>query len=96
MFKRILLAVTFVAALAGASLVAGSKASAHDYGCGYGYRHYGYLGTYYPVYSSYYGYGYGPRVAVYPPIYPAYYRGYYGGHHRHHHHHDGITVSLGF
>ena len=94
MFKRIVLALTFVAALGAASLGTSGKALAwHDCHGGYGYR-----AAYYPTYAPYYGYGYGyaPRVAYYPQVYPVYYRGFDGGHHRHHHHDSGLSISFGF
>ena len=94
MFKRILLSLTFVAALGAASLGTSSKALAWD-DCHSGY---GYQAAYYPTYAPYYGYT--PRVAYYPQVYPAYYRGYDGGHHRHHRHHrhhdSGLSISFGF
>lgn len=95
MFKRSLLAVTFIGALALLSLGA-TPITAH--GCDYGYGGYG---GYYPNYTTaYYGAGFGPRLAYYPrvyPVYPTYYRGYDGGHHHHRHHdHDGIRISFGF
>ena len=91
MFKRSLLALTFVAALGAASVATSTNAVAH--GCGYG--GYGYRAAYYPSYASYYAY---PRVAYYPGSYAPAYPVYYGGGHRHHrhHHHDGITLSFGF
>jgi hypothetical protein len=92
MIRRVLLAISFVAALGVAGFVATDTAEAH--GC----RRGGYGG----YYGAYYGGGYGgyyPQVirsSYYPPIYygaPV----YYGGHgHRHHHHHDGISFSIGF
>lgn len=93
MFKRILLAVTFVAALGAASMGTSSKAIAA--GCDQGY--YGYGGGYYPTYAtSYYGSPYRPIVLRSAPVYPVYYGGF-DGHHRHHHHrHSGIVVSFGF
>jgi hypothetical protein len=93
MFKRVLLSLTFVAALGAASLGMSSKANA--YGCGYGVYGVGY--GYYPTYSSYYGYPGSAIVVRRAPIYPVYY-GFDG--HRHHHHrhhrHGGIRVSFGF
>ena len=95
MFKRMLLALAFVAALGAGGLGMSSKAAAH---CddGYGY------GSYYRSYPSYYGYGYGPRVVSYRnyPAYPVYYGGFRDGY-RHHHHHDDddrgrVFVSFGF
>ncbi len=93
MFKRILLALTFVAALGAASLGTSGKALAwHDCHGGYGYRT-----AYYPTYAPYYGYGYAPRVTYYPGAYPVYYRNFDGGHHRRHQHHDsGVSISFGF
>jgi len=95
MFKRIVLALTFVAALGAASLGTSGKAVAwHDCHGGYGY---GYQAAYYPVYNtSYYGYGYAPRVSYYPGAYPVYYQGFAGGHHRHHHNDSGLSISFGF
>jgi hypothetical protein len=94
MFKRMLLAVAFVAALGLASLGTTSEASAR--GCGYGYgAGYGY----YPTYAtSYYGYPGSAVVVRRAPIYPVYYGGFDGHRrHRHHHHrHGGISVSFGF
>ncbi len=92
MFKRSLLAITFMASLGVAGLAASSPAKACDYGYGYG--------GYYPAYTTaYYGAGFGPRVAFYPrvyPVYPTYYRGFDSGHHHHHDHHDGVRISFGF
>jgi hypothetical protein len=95
MFKRMLLAIAFVAALGLASLGTTSEASAR--GCGYGYQN-----AYYPNYASYYG-GYpGGAVFVRNAYYPAAYPVYYGGFDRHrfhrhrHHRHGGISVSFGF
>ena len=97
MFKRGLLAVTFIAALGAASLGVGSKAMAwHDCNGGYGYV------AAYP-YSPYaYGSAWGPRLAYYPaavPVvrtYPAYYGRAYDRHRHHDHYHNGLTVSFGF
>jgi hypothetical protein len=95
MIRRLLLAVSFVATLGVAGLVASDSAEAH--GC----RRGGY-GAYGAYYGGGYGGGYGGyypgvvRSSYYPPIYygtPV----YYGGRgHRHHHHHDGISFSIGF
>ena len=98
MFKRVLLGLTFVAALGAASFVTTSEASAYG-GCGRG-GYGGYRTAYYPGYGPAYGYGYGPRVVAYPGAYPVYYRGYDGGR-RHHDHHDHyrdnrVTFSFGF
>ena len=97
MFKRGLLAVTFIAALGAASLGIGSKAMAwHDCNSGYGYV----AANPYTPYA--YGSAWGPRLAYYPtavPVvrtYPAYYGRAYDGHRHHDHHHDGLTVSFGF
>jgi hypothetical protein len=90
MFKRMMLAVTFVAALSAASLGMSGSASAH--GCGPGYA----VG-YYPSYGTYYypGSAVTLRTAYYPPVYPVYFRGgFVGGHH--YHHHNGITLTFGF
>jgi len=99
MFKRMIVAVTFVAALGAATLATSSKAEAHG---GWGNRGYSYGPTYRTAYyPTYYPYPYAPRVAVYPPVYPQAYPVYYGrgggGPHRYHNHgRDGITVSFGF
>jgi hypothetical protein len=89
--KRIVLALTFAAALAAGGLAMTSKAEARhdcydDYGW-YGYRSY-------PVYYS--DWGYYPRY--YHSYYPRYYDRHYGhGHHGHHHdHHSGLRFSIGF
>jgi hypothetical protein len=107
MFRRIVLTLTFVAALGAAGVGMANKAAAHGGGCGYGgyggyyggyaafngYRNV-YYGGYPNLYSSYYParYGYASPVVVYP-----------GGrrhHHDHHHHghhgHGGITFAIGF
>jgi len=85
MFKRMLLAVSFIAALGVAGL-ATSTASAHG-GCGY-------RTAYYPTYSSYYDYY--PTVSYVRP-YPVFYRGFDGHHHHHdHHHHSGVVLTFGF
>jgi len=103
MFKRVLLSLTFVAALAAAGLGTANKAEA-GHGCGYygGYGGYGY-GDYYPSYYGGYGYGHGPRFSYYRVYgHSRYggYGGYYGrghhGHHGHHHGHGGVSFSIGF
>ena len=103
MFKRMMLALTFIAALGAASVGTSSKAMAYG-GCrhdGYGYGGYGGYGAAYgyrtAYYPTYYPYPFAPRVAVYPPVYPVYYGGG-GHHHRHHHNHhrDGVSISFGF
>jgi hypothetical protein len=95
MFKRILLAVAFVAALAAGGVGLSSTAQA-GHGCDYGYG--GYRTYYYP---GSYGY-YAPRASYYRSYYD-YPSDYYYGHRRHHghrhHHHDdhvGISFSFGF
>ena len=98
MFKRYILASTFIVAVGVASLGFSNKAMAwHD--CGRDYvAAYPYA---YPAYASY-GSGWGPRVAYYPaaiPVrsYPVYYGRDYDRHHHHdHHHHNGVSVSFGF
>lgn len=94
MFKRILLALTFVAALGAASVGTSSQAVAH--GCGYGGP--GYRAAYYPGYAPYYAYPAPPRVGYYPGSYAPAYPVYYGGGPRHHRHHDhdGISITFGF
>jgi hypothetical protein len=94
MFRRIILALTFVTALGVGGLAMTNTADAWHRCHGGGYGGYGgYYGAYYGG-----GYGYYPyviRSSYYPPIYygtPYYGRGYYG----HHHHHDGISFSIGF
>jgi hypothetical protein len=100
MFRRVLMAVSFVAALGVAGFVATDSAEAHGrrgwhhgHGHGHGPRYYG----------AYYGGGYGGyyppvgvvRSAYYPPIYygaPVYYGGYGGGCG----YGNGLTFSVGF
>jgi hypothetical protein len=85
MFKRALLAFTFVAALGAASLGGSTKVLAWG-GCDNGY---GYAYGYPTYYSSYYA----PRAVYYPrPL-------VISDHHHHHHdrhHHSGLTLSFGF
>jgi hypothetical protein len=97
MLKRVLLGLTFVAALGAAGLGMTSSAQA-DHRCGYG--GYGYRTAYYPSYHSYYGgYDYGPRVSYYRSYG---HRGYHGHHRQHYHHghrdHDRgrVSFSIGF
>ena len=92
MIRRMLLAISFVAALGVAGFVATDSAEAHGRG-----RYYGAYGR---PYATYYGggYGYYPHVyrsSYYPPTYygPVYYGGY-GGHH--HCHDGGLSISFGF
>jgi hypothetical protein len=90
--KRIMLALTFVAALAAGGLGMSSKAAAW-HGCheSYGYGHYGGYRSY-PVYYS--DWGYSPRHSYYG----GYSRRHYHRSHWHDHHHDhgGIHFSFGF
>jgi hypothetical protein len=97
MFRRVLMAISFVAALGVAGFVATDSAEAHGRHHGHGHGH-GYRG----YYGAYYGGGYGGyypgvvRSSYYPPIYygaPAYYGGYGGGHC---HNDGGLTFSIGF
>lgn len=91
MFKRVLLAMTFVVALGAASLGIGSKAMAY---CNDGFAY----TTAYPYTSTYVSYG--PRVAYYPPVpirsFPVVYRPVDVHHHHHDHHHSGLSISFGF
>jgi hypothetical protein len=94
MFRRLLLAISFVAALGVAGFVATDSADAHGRG-----RYHGGHGHGRP-YGAYYGGGYGHyphvyRASYYPPTYygPVYYGGY-GGHH--HCHDGGLSISFGF
>ena len=89
MFRRMLLAISFVAALGVAGFVATDSADAHGNRHG---RHRAYYGNYYGG-----GYGYYPHVyrsSYYPPTYygPVYYGGYGG----HCHDHGGVSISFGF
>lgn len=89
MFRRIMLAISFVAALGVAGFVATDSADAHGRRGWYGPR--GYYGA---NYGAYYPHMY--RSSYYPPAYygPVYYGGGYG----HHHCHDrgGVSISFGF
>ncbi len=92
MFRRVLLAISFVAALGVAGFVATDSAEAH--GCrrgGYG----GYHGAYYGGgYGGYYPQAY--RTNYYPPVYyGGGYGGGYGGH-GHCHNGGGSYFSIGF
>ena len=101
MLKRVLLALTFVAALGAAGVGMTNKAEArHDCDYGYGgYGGYGY-GGYYPSYYS--SYGYAPRFTYYrshgyPHFDRHHYRGHRHGHHRGHHRGgSGVYFSIGF
>ncbi len=91
MFRRTLLAISFVATLGMAGFVATDSADAHG-GRGRSYRGGGY------GYGAYYGggYDYYPRVhrsSYYPSSY--YGNSYYGGHYGHYGH-RGLHFSLGF
>lgn len=89
MFRRILLAISFVAALGVAGFGVAGKADAH------GWRHGGYGGYYGAYYGG--GYGYYPymvRSSYYPPAY--YGPVYYGGYGRHCHRPGGVYFSIGF
>ena len=99
MLKRVLLALTFVAALGAAGVGMAGKAQArHD--CDYGYGGYGHGGHYPGYYSSY---GYAPRLTYYRSHgYPHYGRHHHRGHRHGHHHrghhrgHSGVYFSIGF
>ena len=86
MFKRGLVALTFVAVLATAGLGFSSSATAFD-NCNPA------VAYPYPTVAAY-----PPQVAYYPPApvrsYPVFY-GHVDDHH-HHHHHPGLTFSIGF
>ncbi len=95
MFKRVLLSLTFVAALGAAGLGIGSNANAwSDCSSGVAYP--------YPTVAAYPGYvTYAPRVAYYPSVpvrtYPVFYGHVSDGHHHHHDdHHSGLSISFGF
>lgn len=95
MTKRMMLVLTFVAALGFGALGAASPASAHG-GCYRGGGHgYGGYGGYGPAvtYRSYYG----PRYYG-PTVYPSYYRGYsgYGGAYIPLGRRSGLSFSIGF
>jgi hypothetical protein len=108
MFRRIVLALTFVAALGAAGVGMVSKAAAHGGGCGYG-GYGGYGGGYGGGYAAYNGYR-NVYYGGYPTLYPSYYAAGYAyappvvaypsgrRHHRGHHRHDrgGITFAIGF
>ncbi|MCH7752490.1 MAG: hypothetical protein IH898_10095 [Planctomycetes bacterium] len=85
MFRRILLMLTVLAAVAFAGSASLAEAGHGCYRGGYyGHSYYGGHSRYYRS-ARYYGYG------------PSYYRGYYGGHHGHYGHHGGgISFSFGF
>ena len=90
MFKRALLAFTFVFAIGAAGLGIGSKAMAWS---DWHSNVVAYPDPYaYPTYAGYAGYySYAPRVAYYPthPVrsYPVFYGRDYDRHHHHHKHH---------
>jgi|GEM_PF-6950519 len=87
MFRRILLMLAVLAAVA----LAGSASTAEA-------RHGCYRGGYYGGHHSYYGGHSGYyRSARYHSYGPSYYRGHYGGHRGHYGHHGGgISFSFGF
>jgi hypothetical protein len=96
MFKRMMLAFTFLAAMGAVGLGFGSKAAAWD-SCNSGYVYpYPYANPYaYPTYAAY-----GPSFAYYPtgPIRtrPVFY-GHNDGHHHHHdHHHNNFVLGFRF
>jgi hypothetical protein len=97
MFKRVLLAFTFVATFSVAGLGLGQKATAwHD--CEDDYRYttaYPYVAAPYSAYVSY-----APRAVYYPSYrvrsYPVFYGHYDDHHHHHHNHHSGVSISFGF
>ncbi len=92
MLKRMVLAITFVGAMA----VGGSAMAWHD--CR------GPVATYpYPTYAGYAGYApyrpVAPRVAYYPAPPVRSYPVFYGAYDRPHHHrrnNSGVTISFGF
>ncbi len=87
MFRRILLMLTVLAAVA---LVGSASSAEAGHGCyrgGYYGGHHSYYGGHSGYYRSARHYGYGS----------SYYRGYYGGHRGHYGHHGGgISFSFGF
>jgi hypothetical protein len=92
MIRRMVLAISFVAALGVAGFAVTDSADAHGRG-----RYYGGHGR---PYATYYGGGYGHyphvyRSSYYPPTYygPVYYGGYGGGHC---HQPGGLSTSFGF
>ncbi len=112
MIRRIVLALTFVAALGAAGVGPASKAEAHGGGCGYGnyFGNYGgYGGGYGGGYAAYNGYR-GVYYGGYPTYGPSYFASGYTyvppvvvypnarRHYHRHHHHDrgGITFAIGF
>jgi hypothetical protein len=105
MFRRILLALVFVAALVAAGVGVSGAAQAHGgrwfgpvYG-GYGYAAFPYSGYgafYAPAYSVY---GYGGYPGVYRTFGggPRYHRGHFHGHGGHGYRgHGGLRISIGF
>lgn len=96
MFRRVLMAVSFVAALGVAGFVATDSADAHGGRRGWhGPGPRGYYGAYYRGYGGYYPPVGVVRSAYYPPIYygaPVYYGGYGGGCG----YGNGLTFSVGF
>jgi hypothetical protein len=98
MFKRVVLAVTFVAALGAAGLGMSGPAMA-GHGCGYGgYGGHGYGGHGYRAYYSdhYSDWGYAPRF-TYDRDYPGHVHYYRGYPHRHYHKdRSSVYFSIGF
>jgi hypothetical protein len=91
MFRRMMLALTFVAALGVAGLGMSKTADAWG-GCHRG-GYYGGYGGYDGGYGAYYA-PYGYRTSYFPR-YGAYYDGYYGYYPRYHRH-GGVSFSVGF
>ena len=94
MLRRIILALTFVAALGVAGLGMSNTADAwHSCHRGYYGGYGGYSSAYYGGYPYVYRASYWPRHSTfYGP--PAYYGGHYGGHG--HYGHSGVHFSIGF
>jgi hypothetical protein len=100
MVRRILIAISFVAAL-GVAGFAATDADAHGRGRGHGHGHGHGHGGPRGYYGAYYGGGYGHYPHVYrSSYYPATYYGgpvYYGGYGGHHcHDRGGVSISFGF
>lgn len=97
MFRRTMLAISFVAALGVAGFAATGSADANGHRYGHG-GHHGNRGYYGASYGG--GYGYYPnvyRASYYPPTYlgPVYYGGY-GGYGGNCHNRGGVSLSFGF
>jgi hypothetical protein len=99
MSKRVLLSLTFAAALFAAGLSTSNNAEAYG-GCGWGGGYGGYYGASYPGYYS--GWGYSPRLSYYrgdPHYFHHHHRHHHHGHHHHgghHHGRSGVHFSVGF